>query len=298
MSDADRPTDEHTTIVPALGPPRVDPVESCLVSIHGDRVGRRYPLERPVVIGRVESADLVLDRPDVSRRHARLEPDGSGWVIRDLGSTNGTWVGETRVEEGRRLAHGDLINVGGVILKYISGDNIEALFHEEVYRASVFDGLTGIHNKRYLCEFLEREVARAVRHDRPLSLAMVDVDRFKEFNDTHGHLAGDSVLRGIAQRIDEMVRAEQLVARWGGEELAIVLPEQTLDEARTVCEKVRLRVSGEPFLAEGEPVRVTVSVGVAQVRPGDDVGSLTTSADRALYRAKAEGRDRVAVARR
>src|SRR5690606_13043649 len=104
------------------------------------------------------------------------------------------------------------------------GDNIEAAYHEEIYRMSIMDGLTGVHNKRHFLEFLERELAVATRQTAALSLIMVDIDHFKKINDTHGHLAGDAALKELCRRLRPRIRTTDLLARYGGEEFAVVLP--------------------------------------------------------------------------
>ncbi len=159
------------------------------------------------------------------------------------------------------------------------------------------DGLTGIANRRAFDETLKLEWRRAMRDALPLSLLMVDVDRFKHYNDSQGHLAGDECLKRVATAMsDEMHRASDLVARYGGEEFAVILPGSSLEGATVVAEKLRAAVEklSIPF-ANSELGHVTVSVGVASVTPSaaGDSWQLISTADAALYRAKAAGRNRV-----
>src|SRR5262249_54420854 len=138
----------------------------------GANLGRRFPLsDREHVVGRLDEVDISIQEDAVSRRHARLYRDERGWTIEDLNSTNGSWVNDTRITR-RELTDGDMLRFGSAILKFLSGDNIEAAYHEEIYRMSILDGLTGVHNKRYFLEFIEREIARALRYGSPLSLVM------------------------------------------------------------------------------------------------------------------------------
>src|SRR5690606_29399643 len=148
--------------------------------------------------------------------------------VEDLGSTNGTWVNETEVRRPDEvpLRSGDLLKIGGCILKFLQAGNVETLYYEEIYRTIVVDGLTQVHTKRSFHEFLDREMARCSRYGRPLSLLLFDVDRFKDVNDQLGHLTGDYVLRELALLVKtRMIRKEELVARYGGEEFVVVLPE-------------------------------------------------------------------------
>src|SRR5262249_43190695 len=152
------------------------------------------------------------------------EVSPGGVTVADLGSTNGTFLNDALVARAP-LKDGDYLRVGNCIYRFLAGGNVEADYHEEIYRLTITDGLTQTHNKRYLLEFLDRELARSQRHTRPLSLVLFDIDRFKAINDELGHLAGDHVLRELAACVKAAVRREELFARYGGEEFAVVLPE-------------------------------------------------------------------------
>jgi diguanylate cyclase (GGDEF)-like protein len=273
--------------------------EACLVHIYptGATMGRRYPLgSESVLLGRGDESDIRIQDNSVSRRHARVEPATDGYYVMDLQSTNGTFVNNSQVDGPVRLGDGDYVRVGNCIYKFLTGGNVEAHYHEEIYRLTIVDGLTEIHNQRYLLEFLDRELARSIRHDRPLSLVMFDIDRFKSVNDKHGHLCGDFVLRELSHRIKGRVRREDLFARYGGEEFAMVLVETRLTEAAEVAERVRVAVSGQPFKFEGEELQLTVSAGIAGTDGGEaglTATELIRRADEKLYRAKEAGRDRV-----
>ena len=170
--------------------------------------------------------------------------------------------------------------------------------HAELERLARTDPLTGLANRRSLMEELEQEVERSERYGRPLSLVSVDLDHFKSVNDTHGHAAGDEVLRQAAQALRSVCRDVDLAARMGGEELALLLPETDVAGARIVAERVRERIAGtEHRSPAGEAFRVTASLGVATARRGASGESLLQAADEALYQAKDAGRNQVALAR-
>ncbi len=172
--------------------------------------------------------------------------------------------------------------------------------HQEAERLSVTDPLTGVHNFRHLSTMLARELERATRFGHPLGVCMLDIDRFKPVNDTHGHAAGDAVLRELARRVAECVREVDTLARYGGEEFALLLPETDVEGAVRLGERVLARIRSEPFrLPDGTTVPITASLGVA-VSPthGSTATAVMRSADEALYRAKSGGRDRVEVASR
>jgi diguanylate cyclase (GGDEF)-like protein len=273
--------------------------EACLVHIHpsGPHLGSRHRVaDRPVLIGREPDCPVSVPDRSVSRQHARVVPQpGGGYRVEDLGSTNGTFVNSARVTAAA-LADGDYLQVGNCIYRFLAGGNLEAEYHEEIHRLTVLDALTGVHNRRSLTEFLDRELDRAKRYERPLAVVLFDIDHFKAVNDRLGHLGGDFTLKAVAARIKGLTRKEELLARYGGEEFALVLPETELPGAVLCGERMRRAVAGQPFEVEGRPFPVTVSVGVA-ARAGADLtaaGDLLREADARLYEAKRSGRNRVA----
>jgi len=261
-------------------------------------MGRRYPiLDSALIIGRGDPCDIRLQDNSVSRNHAKIEPTKEGIFVVDSKSLNGTYVNDRPVRGAHMLQDGDYIRIGNAIFRFLTGGNIEAEYHEEIYRLTIMDGLTQIHNHRYLVDFLDREVARSVRHERPLAVLMLDIDRFKAVNDEHGHLCGDYVLREMSNRIRHSVRREDLFARYGGEEFALVLVETNPEQAHEVAERLRASIEEKPFWFESVIVPITVSVGVASVinQPDVSAGALLKEADEKLYEAKRTGRNRVVV---
>jgi diguanylate cyclase (GGDEF)-like protein len=256
-------------------------------------MGTRYPLgTATVVLGRDPACDIRIVDQSVSRRHLRIHLDEAGYAVEDLQSTNGTFINDEPAS-ARLLKDGDYLRVGNWIFRYLAGGNVESDYHEEIYRLTIVDGLTGIHNRRFLLEFLERELARSLRHQRPLALVLLDIDRFKAINDNLGHLAGDWTLRGLANRIKASIRREELFARYGGEEFAVVLPETPREGAVKMAERVRRLVEMQPFDYEGRPYPVTISLGVATTKGEEALTpvELLRRADDKLYEAKRAGRN-------
>jgi diguanylate cyclase (GGDEF)-like protein len=266
--------------------------ESCLVMIYGPMLGKRYALGNITRLGRGADNDIVIDMDNVSRAHAQVLQREDGFYLEDLDSTNGSYVNDIEVRADR-LRNGDLMKIGGAILKFIQGGNIEAMYYEEIYRMTIVDGLTQIHNKRYFLEFLDREMARCSRYDRPLSLVMFDIDHFKQVNDTYGHLAGDFVLKRVAELIAKHVRKEELFARYGGEEFAIIMPETTGKKAGIFCEKIRRMIESTSFLYESKEIKVTISLGLTTMGRHREPLAFIKAADDLLYSAKTKGRNRV-----
>jgi two-component system, cell cycle response regulator len=266
----------------------------CLVEIYGARIGRKTDLYEDVIsIGRDPDSTIVLDSDSVSRRHARIERAGDVRCIIDLNSTNGTYVNDVPVTPRAALESGAFIKIGDTIFKYLTGDNIEAAYYEEIYRMAVTDGLTQVANKRALDEFLDKEVSRARRYQRNLAVLMMDIDHFKKVNDTYGHLTGDLVLREMAAVVRPRVRREEMFARYGGEEFVVALPETDAAGARELAESLRKMIAEHPVLFEGRSIRITVSIGIAELNRDEhrSPNDLLKTADKNLYAAKNGGRN-------
>jgi diguanylate cyclase (GGDEF)-like protein len=258
-------------------------------------MGTRYPLaDVPLVLGRDEDSDIPVPDESASRRHAVIHPTDGGYTVTDLQSTNGTYVNEVRVAT-RLLRDGDYLHIGKCIWRFLAGGNLEAQYHEEIHRLAIIDGLTEVYNRRYLQNYLAHELACACRYERHLSLALFDVDHFKRINDTLGHLGGDAALRELAVRVKETVRSTDVVARFGGEEFAVVMPDTCPEQALLCGERLRQGIAARPFWLQDGPYPVTISLGVATY-PGKGPASpdeLIRRADERLMHAKRAGRNRV-----
>lgn len=185
------------------------------------------------------------------------------------------------------------VNVFDVTDKGVYQDELKkALFRLE--QSSQRDGLTGVFNRRHFDQRLSEEMRRVRRYGGKLSLLMLDLDHFKNVNDTHGHVAGDAVLREVAERIGAQVRDTDIFGRYGGEEFGIVLPNTDMGGAVVLAVRIRLAVRAQPVRFEKIDIPVTISIGVTELRPDtQDRDAFIEEADHALYRAKAKGRDRV-----
>jgi diguanylate cyclase (GGDEF)-like protein len=271
--------------------------DACLVHIYptGPGMGTRYALTgSTLVIGRENDCDIQIHDHSVSRRHARILSGADGHFAVDLQSTNGTFVNDVPASMCK-LKDGDYLRVGNCIYRFIAGGNIESEYHEEIYRLTIIDALTDVHNKRYLMEFLDRELARSARYHRPLTLILFDIDRFKAINDAYGHLGGDFTLRELAACAKSVVRKEELLARYGGEEFIVVLPESTPEGALHVSERLRSMVENHSFIFEEQTFHITISLGIASTDGAEPLTpvELIRQADEKLYQAKRGGRNRI-----
>jgi two-component system cell cycle response regulator len=291
--------DEKTRVTQVVQAPPPDngSGSDCLVVIYTAEpglLGKRFVLDRsPLRVGRGNDNHIVLEGDSVSRRHAHFERRSGAWYAVDDGSTNGTYLNEEQISREALLNNGDRIKVGPSILKFLSGADAEAKYHEEIYRMTIIDGLTQIHNKRSLFETLEKELLRARRYERDLSLLMFDIDFFKRINDQYGHLAGDYVLRELARIVQDRIRRDEMFARYGGEEFVVLLPETPLAGATALAENLRARVASHSFVFQGERIPVTISIGAALLQEDRTAADLIQRADEKLYEAKRGGRNRV-----
>ncbi len=268
-----------------------------LIVIYGHDLGRRVHVgTEPLIIGRSPQCEVHIDQESISRNHCRIRFHEGDFRVRDLESTNGTYVNDDLVADEGRLRHGDQLKVGRTIMKFIVGDDIEMKYHEEVYRLMTTDGLTQLHNKRYFDEMLDKEVARAKRYKRTFSLLVFDIDHFKRVNDKLGHLAGDAILRQLAGVMLGRLRRNDVIARIGGEEFALITPEVDLEGAGALAGKINRLIRDTRFEFEGTRVDITVSVGVAEWQAHyEEADDILKAADERLFEAKRTGRDRVCI---
>ena len=294
-SDDNNPATTQLTLLSA-GPHRASPRSACVVVIHGEGLGRRADVdERAVVVGRSQEADLHIPQQSVSRQHCHIWRDGDEYRIRDLQATNPTRVNDKVIREAV-LVDGDHITLGESILKFISHSSVEARYHEEIYQLATQDALTELHNRRHFIDMVDKEIARAMRHQRALTMCIIDVDLFKPVNDRYGHISGDNVLRQIAGILRRHVRSDDFAARIGGEEFAVLLPECDMEAAFGFAERLRQAIAEVIFKPGGDAQTITVSIGVTAMTPERDTCSrMMAAADAALYRAKHNGRNQVCI---
>jgi two-component system cell cycle response regulator len=286
----------HTTCADQFVAP-VPAGERCILVMHAPSqwlLGKQFRLPPgELVLGRELGCDALLDVPDVSRRHARVREAGERLLLQDLGSTNGTIVDGRRVTSCV-LVPGATFRLGSVVLKYLDRNDLEVASFRNIRRLADEDSLTGLALRRVFSDSLEREVARSRRHGHPLCLALLDLDQFKELNDRHGHQVGDAVLCQAAARLQGLVRREQLLARVGGDELALLLPDVPLEKAQMFAERIRKVIERGVFGDDRRRVSITISIGVAAYRQGEMSSKvLFALADEHLYTAKRGGRNRI-----
>jgi len=282
-----------------------------LVFLRGELLAVPIPLERSeVTLGRALDADVRINDSEASRLHARIrtEQDEATGEVRyrliDLGSTNGTLLNGKPIEEAF-LEDGDKFVIGDHMIRFEMLDEIDREFQQQIHRLLVHDDLTGLLTSKSFFSELRREAARAEADNKPFCVLMMDLDHFKEVNDTYGHLAGSETLEEVGAVIKGSLRAGDVGARFGGEEFAAFLLDADYAQGMVAAERVRAAIEQHEFPAvrrgsteEPRTHRMTISIGVASF-PNDasDPIQLVEKADSALYRAKRSGRNRVCAYR-
>jgi diguanylate cyclase (GGDEF)-like protein len=265
--------------------------------INGAQTGMEIPIPMgSSIIGR-DNVKIPLGYSDdaVSRNHAEVIRFPDKVIINDLDSTNGVFIDENRIKT-HTLSHGEMVMVGRTILKFINQQDAQSHKLKDVLRLATMDGLTGVSNRKNFEDRLSSEFALAKTIRKPLSVMMVDLDNFKQFNDQYGHLAGDEILIVVARRLLGILRSEDLLARFGGDEFVVLAPNLATDALLKLAERIRLEFEKNEIKYQSQLLHVTISIGCFTFDPGkmdlDGPDGIIEMADRQLYKAKRSGRNR------
>ena len=282
-----------------------------LVFLRGELLAVQIPLDRQqVTLGRALDADIRVHDQRASRLHARIncehnEQTGkTRYRLSDLESTNGTILNGKPIESDF-LEDGDKFEIGEQLIRFEMLDEIDREFQQRIHRLLVHDELTGLLTSKSFFSELRREAARAEAEDMPFCVLMMDIDYFKEVNDTYGHLVGSETLEDVGAVLKKSLRAGDVGARFGGEEFAAFLLDADYGQGMIAAERVRAAIEKHEFPAVrrdgAEPIKthhITISIGVASYpEDGRDPLQLVEMADSALYRAKRNGRNQVCAYR-
>lgn len=264
-------------------------------------VGKQWPLDKnDLIVGRSMTSAIFVDDRSVSKSHAKISIVNGDVFILDLESTNRTVVNDDTVPPlvPVKLNNNDQIKTGNVLFKFLEGGSIEAHAMEHLQTKSEKDPLTGAFNKGALHMKGAESFKRAKLLKVPMSIAVFDIDHFKKVNDTHGHPAGDFVLKELSAVIGtKLIRLDDFFARYGGEEFVVVLFGSNLTQATEIGERFRATIEGHAFMTSGVRLPITISVGVATVSPEmTNWEELFSKADTALYASKRTGRNKVTSA--
>ena len=267
-----------------------------LVRLDGVHAGQVYALEQlPITVGRHPQNAVRVDDPSISRFHAKLARRDGRFVLEDLGSRNGSFASGSKASSFE-LTSGEVLKLGPrVSFRFTLVDHEEERLLKQLHESSTRDALTGAYNRKHFNDRMNTELAYALRHKTNVALILIDIDHFKSVNDTLGHPAGDAVLKSVAKKLQMRLRTEDLFARFGGEEFAVLLRGVHRAGAARLAERLRTTVATVPTVWQNKPVSITISAGCAALScartPSE--AALLEVADRRLYMAKEQGRNRV-----
>lgn len=269
---------------------------ACFLVVGGELNGTIFDLlDGETIVGRNPDCNIPLEFQGVSRKHFKVTLEQGEASVTDLGSANGTYVNNQKIEGTTPLKKGDLVKLGSIALKYLPKGDTERLTYDKLHEEANTDGLTKCYNKMYFNNKLDLEVKKCKVTGSPLSLIIFDLDHFKKLNDNFGHDAGDYVLKEMATLLrDNGIRKGDVFARYGGEEFVVLLPKTNLKQGFEIAERLRKLVEKHQFVYDGQRLPVTASIGVADYRQGVNTGTdLFKRADSAVYKSKEGGRNQV-----
>lgn len=273
-----------------------DQKPAALLVVGGELNGTLFDLtEEEITCGRSAKNIITLEFNGISREHFKLVRQDKSFTVEDMGSRNGTYLNNEKIESPTVLSKGDIIKLGSLALKFLPKGDPERLTYDKLNLEANTDRHTGCYNKTYFNNKIDLEVKKSKVTGNPLSLLVFDLDKFKLLNDNYGHDAGDFVLKEVAELIRKNgVREDDTFARYGGEEFVILLPKTNLKQSYEIAERLRKLLESHDFIYEEKKLPVTASIGVSDYRQGVNTGTdLFKRADEAVYKSKEGGRNQV-----
>ncbi|NCN26222.1 diguanylate cyclase [bacterium] len=267
--------------------------QPAMIVMQGENMGEVFNLQNgDFTIGRHPNCDISLNQRAVSGFHAVIRVSDSSVILEDTNSTNGTHLNKDKIERPAVLQAGDLVKVGSTVLRFVDS-KLDAKFTESLHTQGTRDPLTGVFNKGHVLKSLDSSIDIA-RTGYSLCLIMLDIDHFKKINDTYGHIAGDFILKELCALIKELVRSEDVIGRFGGEEFVVTLPDSPLDVAAGIAERIRLTIEEHSFNFQDKKIPVTSSLGVSDWQPKyTNAEEFIEAVDKLLYKSKRNGRNKV-----
>lgn len=255
-------------------------------------IGKTWFLTKDQTFGRdKDTSDVYIPDNSLSRAHVRIVVSGKNIQVQDVGSTNGSFLNNQKMDPEKvyTLNNSDILRLGEIVFKFVASGNIEAksIFHvqDQMYT----DSLCQIHNRKYM----EDKGQEMIRQKKHVSFISFDLDHFKKINDQYGHIGGDFILTCVSSLVRNSIRKSDIFCRMGGEEFSLML-ECDKETAFQLAEEIRNKIANEVFEFEDQSIRVSVSMGVAEIQKTDKSWQdLYKRADKALYQSKKEGRNRV-----
>ncbi len=293
MTDEDTEKVNLDEIVGEIIPEPQEQQKLYLIIVDGDNVGRIYPLDKKrITIGRSDEFDIQLVDSSCSRKQAIIEfNDNNKPVLKDMDSTNGTYVNGAKITE-KSIEDGDKILLGfSSVFMFAIQDSLEAKFQMNLYESSIHDSLAAAFNQKYFIDALNKAFSYSLRHQSSLGLLMLDIDLFKKINDTYGHIVGDIVLKEVVKRIENNLRNEDILCRYGGDEFVVIVRDFKYCFVKIAAERIRLLFDGKSMNCKDHKINISLSIGAAtidneNIETSEDMIELS---DANLYKAKQSG---------
>lgn len=258
----------------------------------GESTEERFEIEEEnVILGSAASVPIRLSHPAIKPEHARIYHHGDTWWFTDLTDTFHVSVDGLIVRLFPMRQDGFSFHLGPLLCRFFLGTSSQSQYEQRLYETAHIDALTHVANRTVFARRLRQEMARCVEQEKPLSLLMMDLDHFNQFNNNHGHQAGDKVLREIAWRVLQQLRKTELLARLGGDEFAILLPNTSTAQANEVAQRICKVIAQEPVMYKDEALSVTASIGCITTEESMDLDEFVKKADDLLYAGKRAGRN-------
>ncbi len=277
--------------------------QAYLLFLDGMNVGRVIQLDdQPLVLGKASSCDVILDDDGVSRIHAKIQYIGHDRiVVQDMSSTNGTFISGERIEKAILLPGEKILFGRRTMVQFVLWDKLDQLYQQELYESCPRDGLTGIHNRKYIKKRIGTDLSYARRHHIPYTVILIDINDFNAINKKHGPHTGDQILVMLSQTISNMIRNEDVFGRFGNDEFVILA--QGIDQAGGVmlAKRICKGIAGKTIKAldeSGEQLQISVSIGVVTVTGSQEASrqKVITTAHQQLIAAKENIEERISAA--
>jgi two-component system, cell cycle response regulator len=250
-----------------------------------------------IEIGRDPLCNFSLLDSSVSRRHAGLDYRNEQFFLEDYSSRNGTFLNGHKIQSAI-LFPGDRLEIGSIPVRLEWVTQQELAEHQQIVQQlknSGLDPLTGLYTRAFFQDYLPTQLEKHRQADRPITALFFDIDHFKNVNDRFGHATGDSVLKTAAQLLQSTVRRQDACIRYGGEEMVVIMPDTRATDAGVFAARFRARLQDHPWTKTHPSLAVTVSGGIAQWKPAEEIKDWLDRADQALYEAKQSGRNRIVL---
>jgi len=264
--------------------------------ISGKDKGKNFIIEKPVILGRGFNVDVMINDGMISRTHLQISYEKDCFIVEDLNSKNGSYIDDNQIKKVSVIP-GTIVNIGNSMLVLSLKSETQINIEKELYQAATIDVLTEVANRSWFMKRAYEELGYAQIKQMPITIIMLDIDHFKKVNDNHGHQAGDHVLQKTATTMQEHIRDNDLLGRYGGEEFIMFLKGLPSDKAYDFAERVREAIQNQQLIFNEQTIKTTISIGICSLHQSKNLSleELIALADEQLYNSKNNGRNQVSI---